>query len=429
MGVKLNESNTGTGFSSQSPDYYAPAKNFFGSDPEFFVVSKRHDTIYSPHRFHPVSLPFNYGHNSTYGGFYVDGEVKRDGPALEVNPVKATCRDNQVPFFFHALKMMDDLLKEEGLKSTHRLSGNSVHKLSRPSLKDAPEDVSEFGCNPDINAYAMEEKSPACPPKMLERFAGGHIHMSTTKGIDAVKAFYDSAEAQADAAIALDVLIGFPAVGVLGPKYAENERLRRHFYGQAGSYRINKDHGSLEYRVLSNTAFALSPVLMSMWLAVAKYFPFYNHKKVVEFLKDVDDKVGIAEIRDAINSHNYDFVWETYPSWVSAYPVDLHRMIPHNLAQMYDAAQNGTTWDDDILFNWGVGYDDFKAIDHAYWGHEGGFHGKLDTIIFPGRVTKEMQRMLNEFEFTNSGYDTDRSQVKLHPSIASKVELRAWERR
>ena len=402
--------------------------NEFGSDPEFFIVSKRYGKVLSAHRL--KGLPTTYNDPSAYRAA---SHIKRDGPAIEFNPEATTCRDDQVPFFFHGLRRVENILKDNELKG-YTISGRCAADLSKVSLKNAPEDVSEFGCNPDWDAYKLEEKSPICPTNMITRFAGGHIHIGLSNYTSYPSKAYgeiisrdqleNDIEYQADIAVLMDVLVGFPAVGILGPKYAEDERKRREYYGTAGSFRLSKK--TFEYRVLSNTAFALSPILMSMWLGVAKFLPLFYKEKVQEMLKHINQILPIDEVRRVINEHDYEYVWEHFEDWLRVYPKSLHQDIPHNLAQMYNASQEGVIWDDDILFNWGVTSPSFSAKHHAYWGHENGARGVLSPTIFPGKVTERVGELIEGYGFTNRGYNVDSSNsIRKHPSEEKEVK-RAW---
>lgn len=90
----------------------------------------------------------------------------------------------------------------------------------------------EFGCEPDFNAWTMEQNPrPESPNKNL-RSAGGHIHIGTDLNkLQVIRA--------------MDLFVGVPAT-----KLDKHGQMRRELYGKAGAFRA-KDYG-VEYRTLSN---------------------------------------------------------------------------------------------------------------------------------------------------------------------------------
>ena len=114
------------------------------------------------------------------------------------------------------------------------LPGLSFSKLSCAVF---PEDqlqhpmASEFGCEPDYNAWTGKKNPKPFSPNPFLRSAGGHIHVETTLDPKLVGR-------------ALDLFLGVPSV--LMDKGEERKKL----YGSAGAIRF-KPYG-LEYRTLSN---------------------------------------------------------------------------------------------------------------------------------------------------------------------------------
>jgi len=91
-----------------------------------------------------------------------------------------------------------------------------------------------FGCEPDYNAWSMEEnKKPHAKDEKL-RTAGGHIHVGTD--IDMVRGVR-----------LMDLFLGVPAILM---DDSPSSVARRELYGKAGAMRP-KPYG-FEYRVLSN---------------------------------------------------------------------------------------------------------------------------------------------------------------------------------
>lgn len=106
--------------------------------------------------------------------------------------------------------------------------------VSFPDDELACERAWVFGCDPDFNAWTMEENPrPHSDDKNL-RSAGGHIHVGS-----------DIAISDPIAVIrAMDLFLGVPSITL------DNGILRRQLYGKAGAFRP-KEYG-VEYRTLSN---------------------------------------------------------------------------------------------------------------------------------------------------------------------------------
>lgn len=91
----------------------------------------------------------------------------------------------------------------------------------------------QFGCDPDIDAWAGFPNPPPNPRTVgALRTAGGHIHV----GFDDSSPF--------DVVKAMDLFLGVPSI------LLDNDQHRRKVYGKAGACRL-KPYG-VEYRVLSN---------------------------------------------------------------------------------------------------------------------------------------------------------------------------------
>ena len=146
-----------------------------------------------------------------------------------------------------------------------------------------------FGCDPDFNAWTLEENSKPEPPYPNFRCAGGHVHISweaeedpsrdILKGINLMRA--------------MDVFAGLSSI--------EEDKAgvtRRQFYGKAGCYRQVKPNW-FEYRVLSNF-WVFNPYLSnSIFTKVIESAYLLKSKDGVDFLNDNGEK-----IQALINSPN-----------------------------------------------------------------------------------------------------------------------------
>lgn len=92
-----------------------------------------------------------------------------------------------------------------------------------------------FGCDPDFNAYTLQEN---CAPKLTNpqlRSAGFHIHVGYS---------HPNLETNINIIKYLDAYVGLPSV------LFDTDKYRRQLYGKAGSFRFQQ-HG-VEWRTLSS---------------------------------------------------------------------------------------------------------------------------------------------------------------------------------
>lgn len=111
---------------------------------------------------------------------------------------------------------------------------NQDSAVSFPESELNCEAAWKFGCEPDFNAWTIEENpKPQAEDKNL-RSCGGHIHVGSDLAVaDPVNTIR-----------AMDLYLGVPSVVL------DKGTLRRNLYGKAGAFRF-KPYG-VEYRTLSN---------------------------------------------------------------------------------------------------------------------------------------------------------------------------------
>jgi len=125
------------------------------------------------------------------------------------------------------MKMVKDILPAN-------LHYDQSSAVSFPADELACEKAWIFGCEPDYNAWTMEENpKPHAEDKNL-RSAGGHIHIGSNLAVHDPVAVVR----------AMDLFLGVPSTQLDGGT------LRRELYGKAGAFRP-KPYG-VEYRTLSN---------------------------------------------------------------------------------------------------------------------------------------------------------------------------------
>ena len=391
-----------------------------GLDPEIAIVSKKTGLARSAHLFINEKKVFNF-HYDDGSGNMPGSEVERDGAAIEIRSiVPSVCRDNIIPYVAEALRQTQLDLDKWG-KKAYALSTTPLYELDDESLKDPPEDVVEFGCRPDLSAYSLDVKDPACPEGDKRRFTGGHIHYSTMKAKNNV-------QQQAAIAILYDYFIVVPMVAILGEKFALGETERRQFYGQPGSFRYDDSLDKIEFRTLSGRLM-LHPTLLYWVLGAMK--SLYSNVRAEIVNQSLERDYVYSNVRAEIvnQSLERDYVSFLKDYIIASYSPDLiHKVIiEHDWEQAEDITLNifkllpsyqvreqdlanplsgggggtmnpyfyeqaarvfiegnkvGLMWDDDLVKNWGL-YKDYEPKHHSYWGVQQAMVGLCDSDIFP----------------------------------------------
>lgn len=209
-----------------------------GTDPEFFIVSKRGRPVPAHHLFGDK----HHKHEISNGV-----KAFRDGYAVEINVPPS---DSVLAL---AKSMRAGLLGVRGLLlEGQRLVAVPVVSIDPSAdLRDAPDDVLHFGCDPSYDAYTGQEKCPRVDAsKHPYRYAGGHMHFSATSA-EISKGRFGWLKKKDNHLLfirMLDYRVGIPlTLMALGPGQFE----RRRVYGQAGEFRPQEyPDGSLglEYR-------------------------------------------------------------------------------------------------------------------------------------------------------------------------------------
>ena len=359
--------------------------NYMGSDPELFVLDDKGEA-FSAHIFEKKAKSLFVKDISAYSVRYT---VKRDGAAIEVNHSPMYCRDYIVPSYHHALLHI--------LKNTQdigTLSFESSVVLNEESLTgEVPDDVSEFGCQPDFSAYTLQEKAPTLPDGDRRRFAGGHIHMSLgDKNLSRPNAWPKDEPnmSQAAAAVIMDYLAGLSSVAMIGAVHGKGEAERREFYGQAGSFRP-KSYG-IEYRTLGAKALFLHPAMMFIMLQCAKATAgrIGSSTDGIALVKEKLNLDQLDEMRTIIGSHDYESAQRMILSKQWADTARFFGLSDSNVLKVTQAvaraAAEGVTWSDSIKENWGLYASlvaTYNTVSHRYWGPDFIATYQVDELIFP----------------------------------------------
>ena len=290
--------------------------------------------------------------------------------------------------------LRDQQLQLEDKFPGFTLSSQPVYVISKKDLKGAPEDVFEFGCRPDLNAYTLDVKDPQCPEGDMRRYTGGHIHLSTMNAKGDI-------EKQAAWAILFDYFVVTPMVAMLGNAFANGEAERREFYGQPGSFRFDDKLDKIEFRTLSGRLL-LHPTILYWALGAMKTMFTRVGNNPMKFLQDT--MIPFADptlVYNTIMSHDVSEaerigleVFKILPGYQEDDRVWMNPMggggggttngyfYEQSLRVFVEGNAQGIRFQDDMKWNWGL-YEDYEPKHHAYWGIQQAMNGVLDTDIFP----------------------------------------------
>lgn len=166
------------------------------------------------------------------------GAVQVDGMALEFNidPVPA---DRFVDFNQNIVQTVKDLRNMVDKK--YNFNPSPVQDFDPEYIEAQPDAAKELGCDPDFNAYTMEQ-NPRPDGTRAFRTGAGHIHVGW--GADIPVDNKEHFEICANFIKHLDATVG------MFMTFLDREPRRRELYGKAGAFRP-KSYG-VEYRTPSN---------------------------------------------------------------------------------------------------------------------------------------------------------------------------------
>lgn len=209
----------------------------FGTDPEYLIVDNKNQPV-PAHLFFPGSKDAKWYCPIKGRGL---GSLFRDGYALELNVPPSNCRSvltDNVRFMLSKAKKF--------LPRGYRLVPAPAWPIRLSSLRGAPSDVQQFGCDPAFDAYTGEERRIELDGERHPyRYAGGHLHFS----VDPVPTWMKNFGSVRMFVKYLDLYVGLPLTHLY---HDPPTFLRRRFYGRAGEFRLQNypDHSAgVEYRV------------------------------------------------------------------------------------------------------------------------------------------------------------------------------------
>lgn len=342
------------------------ARSSLGGDPELFLLDETGHIA----PLHNVTIPNAWGERPL---------GHRDGCAFEFNTHVDKCRDGYVASVGSQMYYIQDFAHKNGWTVAQKARA----KILKADLKGAPADMLKGGCDPDIDAYSGFTKTPGAY-RGGDRYAGGHMHWGIAPTLNNE---FEKIESYAGAVRLLDIWIGLPLTAILGAKHAADERARRRYYGQAGSFRV-QPHG-LEYRTPSAAAYS-NPVLLHSLLGMGRlvmntYFQnmseslylYPPHAKNALSTLQLLDEDSVRRIIDMSDfGQAQDFCMEVlYPSvGYAKVPIDReqfwsksYRYIVTAMAAMTVGAQHEVYLSDDVGVNWKSGEGNRGPAQSLRW--------------------------------------------------------------
>jgi len=261
-------------------------KHTIGTDPEFFLKRGKKLTSAIPiigdeehgTKHNPITLPSG-------------GTVQRDNVAVEFASPPAETREQFVESIRACLKDVMALIPKD-------TTLEALPSADFPSAElDHPEAL-QFGCDPDYNAWTVEQnEKPFCGSQVF-RSCGGHVHVGGIQedgkpiaGMEFLLEF----EGKLAMVRAMDIMLGIPSTILDCSKAAI---ARRELYGKAGCHRI-PEHG-VEYRTLSNY-WLKSPELVMLVYSLTNDAVKMVQKNALE---KVIEQIGAEDIQAIINNGN-----------------------------------------------------------------------------------------------------------------------------
>jgi len=205
-----------------------------GTDPEFFL--KRGKKLIS-------AIPLIAGTKHEPAPLKNGGTVQRDNVAVEFATPPAKGGADFVAKVKSCLKDVMDILPGDTTMEVTPSASFPLSELKHPEAK-------MFGCDPDYDAWRVEQnEKPDCGNKSF-RSCGAHVHVGglgednmPIVGLEFLQTF----DGKIQMVKAMDIMLGIPSA-ILDNSAAAIDR--RKLYGKAGCHRPT-DYG-VEYRSLSN---------------------------------------------------------------------------------------------------------------------------------------------------------------------------------
>ncbi len=269
-----------------------------GTDPEFFF--RREDGKFIS------TIPFVHGTKEEPEPLPSGGNVQHDNVAVEFATEPAKDGKDLVKKVRNAFKDIMDKIPEG-----HSLDISPSANFEEDQL-DHPE-ARRFGCDPDYDAWKVEQNDPPeCDDPSL-RTCGGHVHVGRADGDG--NDFLLDPYGKIDVVKVMDIFHGIISIILdSSPEAVE----RRKLYGKAGCHRpVSIDSGGLyngvEYRVLSNFWFKSPDLVMLVHSLTEDVLRLMREGDYNSLIEDV----GEERIKDIINKGIVDDAYKVLEDFVN----------------------------------------------------------------------------------------------------------------
>jgi hypothetical protein len=333
-----------------------------GADPEFFVFKQTSDGL------ELVSadkvFPSKEGKANISGG-----SVFFDGVQAEINPHHNTCRERFGSNIRYVLQSSYRIASDE-------MKGHNLVFIPKPvvdvdfnKLEGCDDECFRFGCAPSQSIYPMRKINYPDGKIFDKRFAGGHFHLGFSS-LNVMRRMNNPEKLEEFIKLA-DIIAGITGVAIA---HTPEERIRRQYYGQAGTYRI-QPHG-IEYRTLSNF-WLTSPQLMSLMSALVREALAYSYGDVT---KQWFDSVDMKEIVKVINTVDYKKAVDIYRTVIEPrfirrsqrdYSPLTHSGIRDIVNRMIEVGYENVFNPEKMLWYWNIDDNHRNVINPGSMGYDG----------------------------------------------------------
>jgi len=242
------------------------SKCFLGGDPEFFIGNKKGKILASdgflPSKYKPKKVR---GKSESEDKDWKSNRIYFDGIQGEMAMAPVTCRENMSINVYNCLRAIDKAIGPD-----NKIILKPSVKVDRRIIEEADPDARVFGCEPDFNAYTLDQNTPEMDASRHPyRYAGGHIHLGVAPNYLGEVAANEQALAQTPEGHIrlikfLDLIVGIPSLLL---DIGNGSERRRSKYGKAGCFRPTP-YG-IEYRTLS-CWWIKSPITVSLVYGLAR---------------------------------------------------------------------------------------------------------------------------------------------------------------
>lgn len=205
-----------------------------GGDPEYFMKNRTGKPVPAHTLFGPKTQQVQQN----------QGYIYRDGYAVELNPFYSSCRE----VLFRNNRRLLDWVQAKAKKHNYVMCDDAAIAVDPKTLRRAPADVQQFGCEGSLCAYTHTEKHPTIDAYTHPwRYAGGHLHIGTFSPVPRIHQWITRPKDIELYVRMLDLYVGVPLTYWFHDRF---QFLRRQYYGQAGEFRIQRyEEGvGVEYR-------------------------------------------------------------------------------------------------------------------------------------------------------------------------------------